>query len=92
MALAEAQVAGACIVASPYQVPDQTLVPEATVGYDAGDATSLARALTTAKARDPARFVSRRASTSPTLLSEPAPRSSYSVTSQRHVIFRNDVW
>ena len=40
----------------PHQVPDQTLVPEATVGYAAGDATSLARALMTAKARNPARI------------------------------------
>ena len=56
MALAEAQVAGACIVASAHQVPDQILVPEARVGYDTGDVESLARALRTAKTRDPIRI------------------------------------
>jgi glycosyltransferase involved in cell wall biosynthesis len=56
MAIAEAQVAGTCVVASADQVPGQLLVPEATVGYMAGDATSLARALRTAKDRDATRI------------------------------------
>jgi hypothetical protein len=56
MALAEAQVAGACIVASAHQVSHQVLVPDAAVDYEAGDVASLARALRIAKTRDPARI------------------------------------
>jgi hypothetical protein len=56
MALAEAQVAGACIVAAAGQVSNQILVREATVTYDAGNDESLARALALAITRDPARI------------------------------------
>ena len=56
MAHAEAQVAGACVVASADQVPKQILVPEATVTYEAGNGESLARALALATTRDPARI------------------------------------
>jgi hypothetical protein len=52
LALAEAQVAGACVVSSEYQVRKEVLVPEATVGYTAGDAGSLADALVEAGRRD----------------------------------------
>jgi hypothetical protein len=56
MALAEAQVAGACVVSSPGQVKDGLIVPEATVGYTPGEATSLAQALRAARGRDAARI------------------------------------
>ena len=56
LALAEAQVAGACVVSSEFQVKDQILVPEAAVFYAAHDPRSLADALVAATARDAARI------------------------------------
>jgi hypothetical protein len=52
LALAEAQVAGACVVSSEYQVRGDVLVPEAAVFYSTGDAGSLADALHEAGGRD----------------------------------------
>ena len=52
LALAEAEVAGACVVSSAYQVKEQILVREAAVGYEANNARSLAGALHTATTRD----------------------------------------
>jgi len=49
--LAEAQVAGACVVASEFQVNRFMRVPEAKVGYTAGDPRSLAHALAVASVR-----------------------------------------
>jgi hypothetical protein len=53
LALAEAQVAGLCIVSSEGQVKDWVLCPEASVLYEPGQALSLAQALSTARARNP---------------------------------------
>lgn len=50
--LAEAQVAGACVVSSPGQVLDEMRVSEAIVEYEAGDPDSLVTALDTASQRD----------------------------------------
>jgi hypothetical protein len=52
LALAEAQVAGACVVASEYQVKRAMSVPEATVAYDADDPRSLAEAMVTGTSRN----------------------------------------
>jgi hypothetical protein len=52
LALAEAQVAGACVVSSEGQVRAEVLVPEAAVSYRTGDARSLAGALLEAGRRD----------------------------------------
>ena len=56
LALAEAQVAGACVVSSEFQVKRQILVPEAAVPYTAHDAGSLADALAIATTRDATRI------------------------------------
>jgi hypothetical protein len=53
LALAEAQVAGLCIVSSEGQVKDWVLCPEASVLYEPGEALALARALSTARSRNP---------------------------------------
>ncbi len=53
LAIAEAQVAGACIVSSESQVRSEVLVPEAAVPYRAGDPRSLVDALLEAGRRDP---------------------------------------
>ena len=50
--ITEAQVAGACVVSSIFQVKPELLVPSAKVGYEAGDADSLVVALAVAQARD----------------------------------------
>jgi hypothetical protein len=50
--IAEAQVAGACVVSSEYQVRDEMLVPEAAIAYRSGDAGSLADALAEVGQRD----------------------------------------
>jgi hypothetical protein len=52
LAVAEAQVAGASIVSSPWQVRDEMLCPEAAVSYDADEPHSLAEALAEARTRD----------------------------------------
>lgn len=52
LALAEAQVAGACVVSSAWQVKDAILVSEAAVSYSADDPRSLAEALVVASTRD----------------------------------------
>ena len=54
--VAEAQVAGACVVHSKYQVPDFMLCPEANVPYEAGDPESLTVALAEARHRDTRRI------------------------------------
>jgi hypothetical protein len=56
MSIAEAQVAGACVVSSAYQIKECLLVPEATVAYVARNVTSLTRALRTAERRDAVRI------------------------------------
>jgi hypothetical protein len=50
--IAEAQVAGACIVSSEWQAHEWMLCPEAAVSYATKDAKSLAAALQEARARD----------------------------------------
>jgi glycosyltransferase involved in cell wall biosynthesis len=53
LAVAEAQVSGACIISSPGQVLSEMLVPEAAIDYEPGDADALVEAVAAAANRDP---------------------------------------
>lgn len=52
LVIAEAQMAGACIVSAPGQIKDWMLCPEAAVSYEPDDVLSLAEALAEAATRD----------------------------------------
>jgi hypothetical protein len=56
LTLAEAQVAGVCIISSEGQVKDWVLCPEATMFYASGEPLSLVEALSEARLRDPIVF------------------------------------
>jgi hypothetical protein len=56
LTIAEAQVAGACIVSTERQVKATMLVASAAVPYEAGDSASLADALADARGRDGAKI------------------------------------
>jgi hypothetical protein len=52
LAMAEAQMAGGCVVWTSNQMREAMLVPEASIRYDEGDPGSLVEALATAATRD----------------------------------------
>ena len=73
MAHAEAQVAGACVVASADQVPKQILVPEATVTYEGAMASRWPERLRLQPREIRLEFASRRCNTSISPMSSRVP-------------------